>query len=109
MRRHPEVWGQVVSSENLRLAFHRAAKDKRQSRAVTEYAQNLNENLEDLRAGLLSGDYPIDRFHRFMVHGGAVAAAASRPLAGFIALWCMIRSEGSFMLPPLRSRYCTMP
>lgn len=67
MKREGNVFDAVVASENLRLAFWKASRGKRARPDQRAYAENLAEELEGLREGLLDGSYPVGRYVRFTI------------------------------------------
>lgn len=62
------LWREITSFENLLLAFRKAARGKRSTRAVALFEFNLEEKLIDLRADLLDGSYAPAGYTSFLVH-----------------------------------------
>jgi len=58
----------IVSPDNLRLAFWKAAKGKGGKADCRVFRENLEANLEDLRADLLSGEVTVGDYHYFKIH-----------------------------------------
>ncbi len=59
---------QIADAENLRLAFWKAAKGKRDKADCLAFRERLDENLAALGAELLAGDVPVGNYHYFKVH-----------------------------------------
>jgi len=59
---------QILSPDNLRLAFWKAARGHQDRAEVRAYRARSDEELAALEAGLRQGDYPVGRFHRFAIH-----------------------------------------
>ena len=68
MKRVGYLFDAVIESENLRLAFWKASRGKRGRADQRAYASNLSEEMTRLRQGLLSGDFPVGQFTRFMIY-----------------------------------------
>jgi len=68
MKRTGRLLEQIAEPENLRLAFWRAGRGKWAKPEVRRFAVNLDDELLGMREGLLRGDYPVGRFHAFIVH-----------------------------------------
>lgn len=68
MRRAGHLLEQIAEPGNLRLAFWKAARCKWGKAEVQRFATDLDQEIESLQEGLLNGDYPVGRFHRFTVH-----------------------------------------
>jgi hypothetical protein len=67
MRRVGDLIIRIATRENLALAFHKAAKGKRHSPVVRQYADNLDNRLQRLVRAILDGSVTVGRFHRFVV------------------------------------------
>ena len=67
MKRIGHLFECVVEPENLRLAFVKASRGKRQRADQMAFQRNLDEELHRLREGLLAGDYPIGNYRRFTI------------------------------------------
>ena len=68
MKRAGGLWEKICEPENLRLAFWKAAKGKRDRDGVRHFSENLDAEIGAMRAGLLAGDFPVGRFSRFKVY-----------------------------------------
>lgn len=68
MRRASHLFEQIVDRDNLRLAVHKALKGKRSKGDATAFVARLDQHLEEMRWGLLRGDFPLGHFHQFTIH-----------------------------------------
>jgi len=62
------IFGQILSHDNLELAFYKACRGKRTHPDCRQYAANLDAELAKLHDGLADGTFRIGRYHRFRVH-----------------------------------------
>ena len=67
MKRIGHLFECVVEPDNLRLAFIKASRGKRQRADQMAFQRNLDEELHHLREGLLAGDYPVGNYSRFTI------------------------------------------
>ena len=67
MKRISHLFERVVEPDNLRLAYVKASRGKRQRADQMAFQRNLDEELFRLREGLLAGDYPIGNYRRFTI------------------------------------------
>jgi len=68
MKRAGHLLGAVAEQENLRLAFWKAARGKGDRPVVRAFRQNLAEELRRMSEGILRVDYPVGRYHRFVIY-----------------------------------------
>jgi RNA-directed DNA polymerase len=68
MKRTGYLIDMIADPDNLRLAFWKAAKGKRQSGAVLRYQKRLEENLLLLRSQLLSGEVVVGQYKYFTIY-----------------------------------------
>ncbi|MBQ7177784.1 MAG: RNA-directed DNA polymerase [Victivallales bacterium] len=68
MRRAGNLYLKIAEMENLRLAFWKAQKGKSSRPDVISFRERLEEELLDLRHGLLEGDVSIGDYRYFTVH-----------------------------------------
>ncbi len=68
MRRAGQLFDQIVNRDNLRLAFWKAARGKRDRTETREFEAELEQHLQGLRSGLLAGTFPVGRFQQFVIH-----------------------------------------
>ena len=67
MKRAGKLFEKVVDPENLRLAFWKASRGKRHRPDQRAFAENLSVELERMRSGFLSGDYPVGHYTCFTI------------------------------------------
>jgi hypothetical protein len=68
MKRAGNLFERIVDRDNLRLAFSKAVRGKRDRRDARNFAEDLEANLQAMRQGLLRGNVPVGRFHQFVIH-----------------------------------------
>jgi len=68
MKRAGGLLPEVASTENLRLAFWKAARGKTHRPEVVAYRSRLEENLDQLRRGLIEGTAGVGRYHFFTIY-----------------------------------------
>ena len=68
MRRIGNLFDSIVDMDNLRLAFLKASRGKRSRMEQREYQANLNEELSNLRKGLLDGTYHVGCYSHFKIY-----------------------------------------
>lgn len=59
---------QIAESDNLRLAFYKAAKGRQTNEDVIAYRKQLDRHLGALRNQLLTGSVPVGQYHYFTVY-----------------------------------------
>jgi len=62
------MWEQLISWDNLWLAFGRAGRGKRSGMAVAAFEHHLADNLLALQAELRSGSYRPGGYRHFVIH-----------------------------------------
>lgn len=67
-KQYKNLWPQVVSFENLLLAFRKAAKGKRSKSSVATFEYQLERNLFELQAELREGRYQPAPYVNFYIH-----------------------------------------
>jgi RNA-directed DNA polymerase len=68
MKRRSNLFPLIVEPENLRLAFLKAAKGKRDRPAILVFSRNLNNKILQMNRQLMSGDFPVGKFSVFRVY-----------------------------------------
>lgn len=68
MRRVGGLIEEIASADNLRLAWRKTIRGKRNSPNVLRFSARLEENLRAIGADLLSGRYVWDDFYRFTIY-----------------------------------------
>ena len=67
MRRAANLFDQIHEHENLRLAFHKAARGRRGQAVVKQFAVGLDDRISELATGIRDGTFPIGRFQQFLI------------------------------------------
>jgi len=67
-RRFYRLWPELISFENLYLAYRKAARGKRSKPAAAGFEFGLEENLLALRQELREGRYQPGRYASFPIH-----------------------------------------
>lgn len=68
MRTSGGLYARIVERENLRTAFWKAARGKRDRIAVRTFAERLEENLATLAKAIREGSAPTHRYTTFTIH-----------------------------------------
>lgn len=68
MKTYKHLFSQITSFENLYLAAQKAAKGKREKFSVMDFFLRLEENLFQLQAELLSGEYRPGAYRAFFIY-----------------------------------------
>ncbi len=68
MKRAGNLYASIAEPENLRLAFTKAVRGKRDRREVIDFSRNLEENIQRLRRQLLRHEPDIGRYRFFEVY-----------------------------------------
>lgn len=69
MKNHQtNLWRQLISFENLLLAFRKAARGKRRRSGPANFERNLEEELLELQDELVSGCYQPGDYTSFIIH-----------------------------------------
>src|SRR5262249_35999861 len=67
MRRAGHLFERIVDRENLRLAVHKALRGKRSKQDARAFVARLDENLESMRAAIVSGEIALGEYHQFTI------------------------------------------
>jgi len=68
MRRFSHLWSQVVTFENLLLAYNKARKGKRSRDEVAYFMMNYEYELLDLQKELVTGQYKPRAYRQFIIY-----------------------------------------
>ncbi len=68
VKRTGNLINKIADTDNLKLAFYKAAKGKAGKPGVIEYRKNLNRNLKKLREEILSGNIDCGNYHYFKIY-----------------------------------------
>jgi RNA-directed DNA polymerase len=67
MRRTANLFDRIYEPENLRLAFHKAARGRRGQAVVLQFAANVDRHIAAMSAAIREGTFPVGRFHQFLI------------------------------------------
>mgnify|MGYP003309320142 CR=1 FL=1 len=67
MKRQGNLLQLIADPDNLRLAFYKAKKGKSFKRDVLRFQNNLQTNLKEIRASLLTGSFVPSEYNKFIV------------------------------------------
>ena len=67
MKRAGGLWAGVLTRDNLLRAFRQAARGKRGKWEVRRFEEDLDRQLDQLRAEVVAGSFEVGRCHVFKV------------------------------------------
>lgn len=67
MRRATKLFDRIPEWDNLRLAFHQAARGRRGQHQVRQFASDMDFRLTVMAEGLHAGTFPVGRFQQFLI------------------------------------------
>lgn len=67
MRRAANLFNRIHDSENLRLAFHKAARGRRRQAVVRRFTADLDGRIREMAMAICDGTFPVGRFHQFLI------------------------------------------
>lgn len=67
MRRAANLFDQIPEPENLRLAFHKAARGRRGQAVVRQFAASLDRRIAAMSVAIRDGTFPVGRFQQFLI------------------------------------------
>ena len=67
MRRAANLFDQIPEPENLRLAFHKAARGRRGQAVVRQFAASLDQRIAAMSEAIREGTFPVGRFQQFLI------------------------------------------
>jgi hypothetical protein len=68
MKRVGHLFDVILQRENLRLAFFKACRGKRDRPEVSRFGRDLDRHLEEMAAQLSEGTFPVGRCSQFLIH-----------------------------------------
>lgn len=68
MKRAGHLTEKIAELDNLYLAFVKASKGKQRKREVQEFREHFDDQIEELRNEILSGDIRVGNYHYFTIH-----------------------------------------
>lgn len=93
-KRHGTLYNQVVSLDNLYLAYVQARKGKRKTRSVMLFEKSLGSNLEQLHQELSSETYQPTAYRHFVVHGAKARHIAAPSFRDVVVQHAIYRIVG---------------
>jgi len=67
MRRAANLFDQIADRDNLRVAFHKAARGRRGQAIVRQFAQGLERHIAAMSDAISDGTFQIGRFQQFLI------------------------------------------
>lgn len=67
MRRAANLFDRIHEPENLRLAFHKAARSRPGQAVVRQFAAGLDDRISKMAKAISEGKFPVGRFHQFLI------------------------------------------
>ena len=67
MRRSANLFDRIHEPENLRLAFHKAARGRPGQAVVRQFAAGLDDRISKMAKAISEGKFPVGRFHQFLI------------------------------------------
>ena len=68
MKRVGNLFDRIVDRDNLRLAFAKAVRGKRDRAGARRFAAHLDQQLASMAEQLRSGTFPLGRCHQFVIY-----------------------------------------
>jgi len=82
MKRVGELYDEIVTWDNIRLGYYKAARGKRTKHAVLAFRRDLDANLATIRRTLLDPNHPgIGRYRFFTIHDPKERRICEAPFA----------------------------
>jgi RNA-directed DNA polymerase len=67
MRRATNLFDEIADLENLRLAFHKAARGRRGQAVVRQFAAGLDRRVAAMLEAIRAGTFQVGRFQQFLI------------------------------------------
>ena len=67
MKRVGHLIEQIACIDNLYMAYHKACRGKQRKTEVKRFAERLDENILQLRQGILDDNVPVGNYHYFQI------------------------------------------
>ena len=67
MRRTTNLFERIPEADNLRLAFHKAARGRRGQTEVRQFAAELDRRIPEMVESIRAGTFPVGRFQQFLI------------------------------------------
>ena len=68
MKRVGHLMEQIVSLDNLHLAYHKACRGKQRKREVLKFAEHFDDEIQRMRQEIVDGTIAIGDYHYFTIH-----------------------------------------
>jgi len=94
MKRLGNLWEQLVSFENILLAFRKAAKGKGYKPCVLQSIQKLEHNLLELQDALITKSYKPGAYRAFFIYEPKKRMISAAPFIDRIVHHCLINVIG---------------
>lgn len=78
-KRINNIWQQIISFENLLLAYHKARQGKQQKQPVAEFTLKLETELFKLQEELINDNYQPGKYRLFTIYEGKPRTIAAAP------------------------------
>ncbi|MCE2752302.1 MAG: hypothetical protein LW720_10475 [Pirellula sp.] len=67
VRRTANLFDRIHEPENLRMAFHKAARGRRGQAVVRQFAAGLDDRIAEMAKAISEGTIPVGRFQQFLI------------------------------------------
>ncbi|MDA1055623.1 MAG: reverse transcriptase/maturase family protein [Planctomycetota bacterium] len=67
MRRAANLFDQIADRDNLRIAFHKAARGRRGQAMVRQFAASLDRHIAAMSEAIRGGTFQVGRFQQFLI------------------------------------------
>jgi len=94
MKRHSNLWQQLVSFENIFLAFTKAVKGKGYKLYVLEFMKDFEHNILALQQSLINKSYQPGNYTAFFIYEPKKRMISAAPFADRIMHHCVINVIG---------------
>ena len=94
MKRHNHLWNQLISFENIFLAFRNAVKGKGNKPYVLAFVMNLEHNLIQLQSDLVNKSYQPGKYDTFFIYEPKKRMISAAPFWDRIVHHCLINIIG---------------
>lgn len=94
MKRYNNLWNQLISFENIFLAFRNAVKGKGNKPYVLAFVMNLEHNLVQLQSDLVNKSYQPGKYNTFFIYEPKKRMISAAPFWDRIVHHCLINIIG---------------
>jgi len=96
MKRHGYLWEQLVSFENIFVAFRKAIRGKGYRPYALQFIQNLEHNLIELQHSLITKSYQPGGYRTFFIYEPKKRMISEAPFTDRLMHHCLINVIGPF-------------